>query len=47
MLIQVRPQLQFSLWRIFNSELDGTPTSSSTHHSTNNYEFVCHLHCNL
>jgi hypothetical protein len=46
--IQVKTNLlQSSPLRIFNSELDGTPTSSSTCHSANNYEFVCHLHCNL
>jgi hypothetical protein len=44
---QVRTPHQSSPLRIFNSELDGTPTSSSTRHSANNYEFVCHLHCDL
>jgi hypothetical protein len=33
--------------RIFNSELDGTPTSSSIRHSANHYESVYHLNCNL
>jgi len=35
------------LSRIFNTELDGTPTSSSTRHSADHYEFVCHFNCNL
>ncbi len=39
--------LQSNLCRIFNSELDGTPTSSSLCHSATNYESVFHLHCNL
>jgi hypothetical protein len=40
-------QHQSRLSRIFNTELDGTPTSSSTHHSADHYEFVCHFNCNL
>ncbi len=37
MVFQSRP----SRTRIFSSELDGTPTSSSCRHSSNYYEFVC------
>jgi hypothetical protein len=40
-------QHQSRLSRIFNTELDGTPTSSSSRHSADHYEFVCHLICNL
>jgi len=29
--------------RIFSEELDGTPTSSSSSHSSADFEFVCHL----
>ncbi len=44
---QVRTPYQSSPLRIFDSELDGTPTSSSIRHSANNYEFVYHLNFNL
>jgi hypothetical protein len=46
-LTQVRTPHQSSPLRIFNSELDGTPTSSSIRHSATNYESVYHLNCNL
>jgi len=42
---RMSPQSRLS--RIFDSELDGTPTSSSICHSTDNYKFVCCLNCNL
>ncbi len=32
---------------IFSFELDGTPTSSSAHHSSDYYECVCHLNREL
>jgi hypothetical protein len=35
------PRSSPSRSRIFSSELDGTPTSSSCCHSTVNYELVC------
>jgi hypothetical protein len=44
---QVRIPLQFSPCRIFSSELDGTPTSSSIGHSTVNYESLRHFNCYL
>ncbi len=40
-------QLRSKPSRIFNTELDGTPMSSSTHHSANHYESMCHLNCDL
>ncbi len=40
-------QSRLSRTRIFNSELDGTPTSSSCLHSSNHYEFVCCFNCNV
>jgi hypothetical protein len=40
-------QHQSRLSRIFSIELDGTPTSSSSRHSADHFEFVCHLYCNL
>jgi len=30
--------------RIFSDELDGTPTSSSSRHSTTDFKFMCHFH---
>jgi hypothetical protein len=39
-LTQVRTPHQSRLSRIFSTELDGTPTSSSSHHSADHYEFV-------
>ena len=33
--------------RIFSKELDGTPTSSSSSHSSADFEFVCHLCCDI
>jgi len=40
-------QSRLSRTRIFNSELDGTPTSSSCRHSSNHNEFVCCFNCNV
>jgi hypothetical protein len=36
-----------SLSRIFNTGLDGTPTSSSPHDFSDNFESLCHLHCDI
>ncbi len=41
------PQSKPSRTRIFNSELDGTPTLSSCRLSSNYYEFVCCFYCDL
>ena len=40
-------QSRLSRSRIFSSELDGTHTSSSCHHSSAYYEFVCCFNCHL
>jgi len=45
MLHQFKPWTSRS-W-IFSFELDGTPTSSSAHHSSDYYECVCHLNHDL
>jgi hypothetical protein len=46
-LLTMGHQSRLSRTRIFNSELDGTPTSSSCRHSSNHYEFVCCFNCNV